>query len=404
MFRTSAWRSDACSTAAPPKAICANAVDRADAPRTGRDTVPECPGQMMPLACPRFDGCHRKPHRILFNCDSQKEFEMSWSLVRRALLAATVAAVAAGAPARAQDYPTRPVTIVVPLAAGSGMDALVRLYAEKLQVALGKPVVVDNRPGAALMLAAAAVATAPADGYTLLVSTSSAMAINPVLYKKVNYDHVKDFVPISFYVKSPFILVVNPDLPAKSVPELIKHIKDSKSPLSYSSPGAGVAQHLSIEYMKKRFDLDITHVPYKNTPQSIQDIAAGHVQLGFAEAGASLPLIKDGKLRALAVSSSQRLPQLPDIAPFAEAAPAPGFEAVSWHMLFAHAQTPKDIVTKLHDEMKKIMADPEMKKKVADIGLLPIDTPPLAETESYLTSEREKWGKLVRDLGLEGTQ
>jgi len=245
---------------------------------------------------------------------------MSWSLVRRALLAATIAAVAAGAPARAQDYPTRPVTIVVPLAAGSGMDALVRLYAEKLQVALGKPVVVDNRPGAALMLAAAAVATAPADGYTLLVSTSSAMAINPVLYKKVNYDHVKDFVPISFYVKSPFILVVNPDLPAKSVPELIKHIKDSKSPLSYSSPGAGVAQHLSIEYMKKRFDLDITHVPYKNTPQSIQDIAAGHVQLGFAEAGASLPLIRDGKLRALAVSATTRIPSLPDVPPFAEAA------------------------------------------------------------------------------------
>ena len=205
-------------------------------------------------------------------------------------------------------------------------------------------------------------------------------------------------------MKSPFILVVNPDLPAKTVPELIKLSKDRPEPLSYSSPGAGVAQHLSIEYMKNRFDLKMTHVPYRSTPQSIQDIAAGHVQLGFAEAGASLPLIRDNKLRALAVSSSQRLPQLPDIAPFAEAAPAPGFEAVSWHMLFAHAQTPKEIVARLHDEMKKIMADPEMKKKVADIGLLPIETPSLAETGAYLTSEREKWGKLVRDLGLEGTQ
>jgi len=339
----------------------------------------------------------------LFNCDSQKEFEMSWSLVRRALLAATVAAVAAGAPARAQDYPTRPVTIVVPLAAGSGMDALVRLYAEKLQVALGKPVVVDNRPGAALMLAAAAVATAPADGYTLLVSTSSAMAINPVLYKKVNYDHVKDFVPISFYVKSPFILVVNPDLPAKSVPELIKHIKDSKSPLSYSSPGAGVAQHLSIEYMKKRFDLDITHVPYKNTPQSIQDIAAGHVQLGFAEAGASLPLIRDGKLRALAVSATTRIPSLPDVPPFAEAAKAPDFEAVSWHILFAPAATPKPIIERLHAEMKKIMADPEMIKLTEKIGLLPVDSPNTDGIQKYLASEREKWGSLVKQLGLAGT-
>ena len=328
---------------------------------------------------------------------------MSWSLVRRALLAATVAAVAAGAPARAQDYPTRPVTIVVPLAAGSGMDALVRLYAEKLQVALGKPVVVDNRPGAALMLAAAAVATAPADGYTLLVSTSSAMAINPVLYKKVNYDHVKDFVPISFYVKSPFILVVNPDLPAKSVPELIKHIKDSKSPLSYSSPGAGVAQHLSIEYMKKRFDLDITHVPYKNTPQSIQDIAAGHVQLGFAEAGASLPLIRDGKLRARAVSATTRIPSLPDVPPFAEAAGAPDFEAVSWHILFAPAATPKPIIERLHAEMKKIMADPEMIKLTEKIGLLPVDSPNTDGIQKYLASEREKWGSLVKQLGLAGS-
>jgi tripartite-type tricarboxylate transporter receptor subunit TctC len=328
---------------------------------------------------------------------------MSWSLVRRALLAATIAAVAAGAPAQAQDYPARPVTIVVPLAAGSGMDSLVRLYAEKLQVALGKPVVVDNRPGAALMLAAAAVATAPADGYTLLVSTSSAMAINPVLYKKVNYDHVKDFVPISFYVKSPFILVVNPDLPAKSVPELIKHIKDSKSPLSYSSPGAGVAQHLSIEYMKKRFDLDITHVPYKNTPQSIQDIAAGHVQLGFAEAGASLPLIRDGKLRALAVSATTRIPSLPDVPPFAEAAGAPDFEAVSWHILFAPAATPKPIIERLHAEMKKIMADPEMIKLTEKIGLLPVDSPNIDGIQKYLASEREKWGSLVKQLGLDGS-
>jgi len=328
---------------------------------------------------------------------------MSWSLVRRALLAAAITAVAAGTPAQAQDYPTRPVTIVVPLAAGSGMDSLVRLYAEKLQIALGKPVVVDNRPGAALMLAAAAVATAPADGYTLLVSTSSAMAINPVLYKKVNYDHVKDFVPISFYVKSPFILVVNPDLPAKSVPELIKHLKDSKSPLSYSSPGAGVAQHLSIEYMKKRFQLDITHVPYKNTPQSIQDIAAGHVQLGFAEAGASLPLIRDGKLRALAVSATTRIPSLPDVPPFAEAAKAPDFEAVSWHILFAPAATPKPIIERLHTEMKKIMADPEMIRLTEKIGLLPVDSPDIDGIQKYLASEREKWGSLVKQLGLAGT-
>ena len=328
---------------------------------------------------------------------------MSWTLVRCALLGAAITAIAASAPAQGQDYPSRPVTIVVPLAAGSGMDALVRLYADKLQSALGKPVVVENRPGAALMLAASTVANAPADGYTLLVSTSSAMAINPALYKKVNYDHVNGFVPISFYVKSPFILVVNPELPVKTVPDLIKYLKDSKTPLSYSSPGAGVAQHLSVEYMKKRFGLEITHVPYKNTPQSIQDIAAGHVQLGFAEAGASLPLIRDGKLRALAVSATTRIPSLPDVPPFAEAANAPDFEAVSWHVLFAPAATPQPIVERLHKEMKKIMNDPEMIKLTEKIGLIPVDSPDIAGIQKYLASEREKWGTLVKQLDLAGT-
>jgi tripartite-type tricarboxylate transporter receptor subunit TctC len=293
---------------------------------------------------------------------------------------------------------------VVSLAAGSGMDTLVRLYAEKLQEAFGKPFIVENKPGAALMLAAAAVASAPPDGHTLLVSTSSAMAINPVLYKKINYDHVKDFAPVSFYVKSPFILVVNPDLSAKSVTELIKLAKERTDPLSYSSPGAGVAQHLSIEYMKQRFGVNMTHVPYRSTPQSIADIVAGHVQLGFAEAGASLPLIREGRLRALAVSSSTRLPTLPDVPPFAEAANAPDFEAVSWHMLFAPAATPKEIVQKLHEEMKKIMAAPQMRERASAIGLLPLDTPSLADTQAYLASERDKWGSLVKKLGLEATQ
>ena len=329
---------------------------------------------------------------------------MSWSRGRCALMALAILAPQPVAQASAQGYPSKSITIVVPLAAGSGMDTLVRLYAEQLAQSLGQPVIVDNRPGAALMLAATAVATAPPDGYTLLVSTSSAMAINPVLYKKINYDPVKDFVPISYYVKSPFILVVNPDLPVRSVPDLIKLAKESPAPLNYSSPGAGVAQHLSIEFMKQRFSFNMTHVPYRNTPQSIADIAAGHVQLGFAEAGASLPLIKDGKLRALAVSSLTRLPTLPDIPPFAEAANAPDFEAVSWHMLYAPAATPKDIVDKLHQEMKRIMALPEMRQRASNIGLLPIEVPSIGETQKYLASERDKWGSLVRKLGLEGTQ
>jgi tripartite-type tricarboxylate transporter receptor subunit TctC len=327
-------------------------------------------------------------------------------MLRAAIGAAALAfglALTEASPARA-EYPERPVTIMVPLAAGSGMDVLVRLYADRLSQSLGKPVIVENRPGASLMLAANTVANAAPDGHTLLVSTSSAMAINLTLFRQVTYDPERDFTPISLYVKSPFILVVNPDLPAKSVPELIAYAKANQGKLSYSSPGAGVAQHLSMEYMKNQFGLEITHVPYRATPQSIQDIAAGHVAMGWAEAGASIPLIRDGKLRALAVSSATRLPLLPDVPPFAEAAPAPGFEAVSWHMLLAPAKTPKHIVDRLHAEMKRALADSELKQKIEAIGLIPLDTPSVEDLRVYRRAEQEKWGALVKKLGLEGTQ
>jgi tripartite-type tricarboxylate transporter receptor subunit TctC len=305
-------------------------------------------------------------------------------------------------PASAQTYPSKPITIVVPLAAGTGMDTIARLYGEQLAQSLGKPVVVDNRPGASMMLATAAVASAPADGYTLLIATSGTFAINPVLYKKINYDPDKDFVPIALYVKSPFVLVVNPALPVHSVHELIKLAKDT--PLTYSTPGTGLMQHLSMEFMKQKFGVDITHVPYRNTPQSITDIAAGHVSLGFAEAGASVPLIRDGKLRALAVSSLARLGVLPDVPPLAEAARVPDFEAVSWHVLLAPTATPTEIVDKLRQEMRRIMAAPEMSKRILELGLIPIDSPSRTEIQAYIKSEQEKWGSLVRTLGLESSQ
>ena len=325
---------------------------------------------------------------------------------RRCIIAAlALMALHTPPPAAAQSYPTRPITIIVPLAAGTGMDTVVRLYADELSKSLGHAVVVDNRPGAATMIGTEAVGKAAPDGYTLLVATSSAMAINPVLYKKIVYDPVRDFVPISFYVKSPFILVVNPELPVRSVPELIKYARE-KSPnrLTFSSPGAGVPQHLSGEYLKQKFGIEMTHVPYRNTGQSITDIAAGHVSLGFVEASASVPLIKDGKLRALAVSASTRLPLLPDVLPFSEAADAPDFEAISWHILFAPAATPRNVVDRLHAEMARIMAAPAMQKHVADLGLIPFDSPSIEGITTYLASEREKWGALVKKLGLEGSQ
>ena len=328
---------------------------------------------------------------------------MSRRLILAALALAALPAFAPGA-ARAQDYPSKPITLIVPLPAGTGMDTLARLYAEPLGQALGKPVVIENKPGAALMLGTSAVAAAPPDGHTIGISTATPMAAYQVLYKKINYDPTKDFAPIYFYVKSPFVLVVDPKLPVKSVPELIKYAKESATPLNYSSAGVGSSQHLSMEYMAQRFGLKMTHVPYRVSTQGITDIAAGHVNLGFAEAGASLPLIRDGKLRALAVSSATRLPTLPDILPFAEAANAPGFEAVSWHILFAPAATPKEIVERLHQEMRKIMSAPEMTKRAANIGLLPLDSPPIDGIKTNIKSEQEKWGSLVKSLGLQGTQ
>jgi tripartite-type tricarboxylate transporter receptor subunit TctC len=324
--------------------------------------------------------------------------------LRVTTLLLTFLALGANAPVHAQGFPSKTLTIVVSIGAGTGMDVLARIYAEKLSAALGKPVVVENKPGAATMLAANAVATAPPDGHTLVVLTSSALAINPTLYKQISYDPNRDFIPISLYVKSPFILVVNPALPAKTVPELLKHAKETKPPLNYASVGAGGLQHLSMEFTKNRFGLEMTHVPYRNTGQSVSDLAAGHVALGFVEAGASIPLIKDGKLRALAVSSSTRLPLLPDVPPFSEASGAADYEAVSWHVLLVPAKTPKEIVDRLHAEMQKIMTAPDIVEKAANIGLIPITPPSVEETSAYIKSEQAKWGALVEKLGLKGTQ
>ena len=306
--------------------------------------------------------------------------------------------------ANAQDFPSKPLTIVVPLAAGSGVDLIARTYGDQLVKGLGKPVVVENRPGAATMLGTASVASAPPDGHTLLVATSSAMAINPFLYKKIAYDPIRDFVPIALYLKSPFVLVVHPDVPALSVGELVNHAKQRSSPLTFSSPGAGTAQHLAVEFMKQRFGVNMTHVPYRSNPQSISDVVAGHIDLSFIESAAAQPLIREGKVRGLAVSTVTRLQVLPELPTLAEASGTPDFEAVSWHALFAPAATPDGIIERLHLEMKLIMSTPEIRRLLLDRGQVPVDTPPVDGIKNYVQSEQKKWGALVKALGLEGSQ
>jgi tripartite-type tricarboxylate transporter receptor subunit TctC len=321
----------------------------------------------------------------------------------RTLAGVALLGLLAQTPVAAEDYPSRPVTIVVSLAAGSGMDTITRLYADKLSEALGKPVIVENKPGAATTLAANQVASARPDGHTLVVLTAIAMSINPTLFKHLNYD-LQDLTPISLYAKSPFILVVDPALPAKTVPEFIELAKKANPPLSYASIGTGSIQHMSMEFAKKRLSFEATHVPYRSTPQSVTDLMGGHVAASFLEAGLSMPLIKEGKLRALAVSSAQRLPLLPDVPPFAEASGAADYEGVSWHMLLVPSKTPQPIIDRLHAEMKKIMQDPAMREKIAALGLIPNDSSSIADMRSYIQSERSKWGAMVKQLGLEGSQ
>ena len=320
-----------------------------------------------------------------------------------ALAGALTAMLLPGPPAEGQEYPARNLTIVVPLAAGSGMDSIVRIYAEDLSKALGKPVVVENQPGAALMLAVQNVARAAPDGHTLVVSASPPMAVNPTLYKKVNYDAEKDFVPIALYVKSPFVLIVSPGFGAGTMKEFIKKAQDSASPVTYATTGAGTLQFLTMETLKRDHGFRASHVPYRSPPQIVSDVIGGHIASSISETGAALSLIVDGKLKALGITASSRHPSLPEVPTMAEAMAMPGFEAVSWHVLLAPSATPRPIVERLHAEMTRITGSAAFQKRVSDIGLMPLPPRPIEEIRKYIKSERERWGGVVTQLGLAGS-
>ena len=322
-------------------------------------------------------------------------------------IAAIVSAIAViGLPLRtnAQTFPSKSVTIVVALGAGTGMDALARLYGERLSTQLGKPVVVENRPGGTQNIAAGYVAAAQPDGHTLLVASSAAMAVNPTTYKKLPFDPQRDFVPIAIYVKSAFILLASPSLPVRSVADLVTYSKSNSAALGYGSVGVGGVQQLTMEMIQQRFDIKLTNVPYRNTQQLMTDLTAGHVTVAIGETGASLSLIKAGNLRALAVTAAQRLPSLPNVPAVSESPGSADFEAVSWHVLAVPAKTPRVIVSRLHQEMKEIMASPEVRGRVANLGLIANEFPTIEGMERYMAAEREKWGAMVRNAGLERSQ
>jgi tripartite-type tricarboxylate transporter receptor subunit TctC len=223
------------------------------------------------------------------------------------------------------------------------------------------------------------------------------------MFKNPGYDPLTDFIPVAQYLKSPYVLVVNNDMPVKNFKEFVDYTKARPGKLTYAVNGVGGAANLAGELLKKRFGVDMENVGYTNTPQAFLDVAAGHILIAVADVGTALPLIKSGQLHALVVTSATRIPTLPDVPTVNEAAGVNDFEAVSWHILIARKGTPQPIIDKLHDEMTKIMADPEISKKIADLGLLPHPVPSIDETRAYIKAEDEKWGNVIKELGLAGT-
>jgi len=297
----------------------------------------------------------------------------------------------------AQTYPTRPVTVIVPYAPGGATDLLARMIGQKLEQRLGKPFVIENRPGAGTVIAAQAAAKAAPDGYTLLMGTSTPLAINASLHKNLPYDPSADFVPLALVASVPFVLVVNPSLPVKSVGDLIRLAKDKPGFLSYGSSGPGSPHHLYAELLKSMTGIEMTHVPYKGSVPALTDVVANHIPLMFVDLAPVQPMIKDGRVRALGVSSANQVASLPDVPPIA--ATVPGFEAVAWQMLVAPANTPKDVVDTLHRELKAILAMPETKQQIVDLGMIPRDTPPVDELVRYVKSEIVRWDAVVKKSG-----
>ena len=305
--------------------------------------------------------------------------------------------------ARAEDFPSRQLTLVVPLGAGGAMDIIARgSLAPRLAERLGRPVVVENRLGGGTVIAATSVAHAAPDGYTMLFAPSGTLTTNAALYKSLPYDPGKDFVPVALTSKIGFVLVVNAALPIHSFAELVKYAKDNPCKLSYGSTGVGATPHLAVEMIKAATGIEMTHVPYKGSIQALTDVVAGHVDLTFTDPAISPPLIADGKVRALGVSSLTRVGVMPDVPTLAESA-LPGYEAVSWHMLVVPAHTPKEVVARLNTELKAIMALPEVKKQIVNIGLIPMEPPSVDEMQKFLADEIMRWGKLAQQAGIAGS-
>ena len=322
-------------------------------------------------------------------------------LINRIALAALTVATFAATPAAfaqsaATNFPSKPIHIVVTFSAGGAPDILARLIGERLTAAWGQPAIVDNKPGAGGNTGADSVAKAAPDGHTIVVGTVGTHSINGALYAKMPYDMVKDFAPVTLLATTPNMLVVNNEVPAKNLKEFIA-LGKKEGKMTFASSGSGTSIHVSGELFKTMTGIDMEHIPYKGRATAIPDLLGGRVTMMFDNMPSSLALVREGKLRALGVTSAQRSAAAPEIPTIAEQG-LPGFEATSWFALFAPAGTPRPVIDKLQAEVKKILGTPEAGKRLAEIGLEPVGSTP-EELAAYQRAEIVKWAKVVKDSG-----
>jgi tripartite-type tricarboxylate transporter receptor subunit TctC len=313
------------------------------------------------------------------------------------LIAGAAALPAVSRVARAQAYPMRPVRIIVPFAPGGATDITARLIGQWLSERLGQQFIIENRPGAGGNIGTEAVVRTPADGYTLLMVGSDTGAINATLYDKLNFNFIRDIAPVASIIRTPFVMAVNPTVPAKTVPEFIAYAKASPGKISMASAGIGSGPHVAGELFKMMSGVDMVHVPYHGGGPALTDLIAGQVQVYFSTPVASIEYIRAGRLRALAVSTATRWDALPDIPTVSEF--VPGYEASAWFGVGAPRNTPVEIIENLNKEINAALADPKMKARLADLGGVVLPGSP-AEFGKLIADETEKWAKVIKSAGI----
>ena len=313
-----------------------------------------------------------------------------------ATVAIAAATVCGSAHAQATNYPTKPVTIVVPFSPGGATDIMSRTLAERLKNRLGHPVIVENKPGAGTMIASEYVAKAAPDGHTVLLAASS-LGIAPSLYAKVNYDPVKDFTPISLVASVVHVLSVHPSVPAKNVAELVTWVKANPTKANYGSVGAGTSTHLESELFNTMAGVKMEHVPYKGSAPALLDLVSGNINVMFDAYASSKPFIADNRIRLLAVTTAQRSKLLPNVPTVAESG-LPGYEAMPWLGFVAPAGTPAPVVNKFHAELMEVLKEPAVQEKFQSLGLDIIGNKP-AEFSEFIKKDIVKWAKVVKDSG-----